>query len=175
VTLLYDEATSTSLSQYWRVRPERGEVYALRIARMLAGQLKAVSVEIPSFVTLSSQSGRFGVTITNRLDQAVTVGVDFNSRSGRFTLPDIEPIAVGPGERRTVLVNASVTDVAVDKVTARLTTASGDHFGPAATFTLRTSVLGVVIWIALGTGAGFILLVVLRQSLRRVRSGRATQ
>ncbi len=175
VTLFYDEVTTTALSQYWRARPGRGQAYARRSARALAGQLQSVSVEIPTFVTLSSQSGRFGITITNRLDQAVTVGVDFDSGSGRFTLPDVAPIAIGPGERRTILVSASVTDVAVDQVTAHLTTVSGDHFGPAATFTLRTSVLGVVIWIALGAGAGFVLLVVLRRSVRRVRTGRATR
>lgn len=175
VELFYDEATSIALSQRWRPRPRRGEVYARRSARALADELASVSVEIPPFVTLSSQSGQFGITITNGLDEAVTVGVDFDSGSGRFTLPDVEPIAVGPGERRTVRVSASVTDVAVDEVTARLTTVDGNSFGPPTRFTLRTSVLGVAIWIALGAGAGFVLLVVLRRSVRRVRTSRSGQ
>ena len=173
--LFYDEVAATALSQRWRARPQRAQAYARRNARALVDELNAVSVEIPSFVTLSSRSGSFGVTISNGTEQPVTVGVDFDSGGDRFTLPDVDAIRVGAGERRTVLVDASVTEVAVDEVTARLTTASGSHFGRPTTFTLRTSVLGVVIWVALGAGAGFVLLVFLRQSLRRSRTSRAAE
>lgn len=170
--LFYDEVTATTISQRWRSQPEIAERFGRRSARNLAEQLGSVSVEIPSYVTLSSDSGSFGVTINNGMQQAATVGVDFKSRTGRFSLPDIEPIAIGAGESRTVLVDASVSKVALDVVTARLVTLEGSTFGPPTRFTLRTSPLGVVIWIALGTGAAFVLLVVARRSLRQRRAGR---
>ncbi len=168
-----DKAASVAISHRWRDQPRRGAAYARRTARSLVEDLRSVSVEVPSFVTLSSRSGRFGITITNQLDSAVSVGVDFDA--GRFTLPDISPLRIGAGERRTVLVSASVTDVAVAQVRARLTTVDGSQFGRPATFTLRTSTLGVAIWIALGAGAGFVVLLVLRRSWRQARSSRVAR
>lgn len=170
--LRYDEVTATAISQRWRSQPELAERFGRRSARSLAEQLGSVSVEIPSFVTLSGDSGSFGVTINNGMDQAVTVGVGFKSDTGRFSLPNIEPVAIGAGESRTVLVDASVSEVAVGEVTARLVTVERSTFGSPTRFTLRTSPLGVVIWIALGAGAGFVLLVVARRSLRQRRTRR---
>ena len=170
--LRYDEVTATAISQRWRSQPELAERFGRRSARSLAEQLGSVSVEIPSFVTLSGDSGSFGVTINNGMGQAVTVGVGFKSDTGRFSLPNIEPVAIGAGESRTVLVDASVSEVAVGEVTARLVTVERSTFGSPNRFTLRTSPLGVVIWIALGAGAGFVLLVVARRSLRQRRTRR---
>ncbi len=170
--LFYDEVTATAISQRWRSQSEIAERFGRRSARSLAEQLSSVSVEIPSYVTLSGDSGSFGVTINNRMDQAVTVGVNFKSDTGRFSLPGVDPIAIGAGESRTVLVDAAISEVALDQVTARLVTVEGSTFGPPTRFTLRTSPLGVVIWIALGTGAGFVLLVVARRSLRQRRARR---
>jgi hypothetical protein len=169
--LFYDELTATAISQRWRGQPDLAERFGRRSARSLAEQLRSVSVEIPSYVTLSSDSGSFGVTINN-LNRAVTVGVDFRSNSGTFSLPGIEPVAIGAGESRTILVDAAISEVALDQVTARLVTVEGSTFGPPTRFTLRTSPLGVVIWIALATGAGFVFLVVARRSLRQRRASR---
>jgi hypothetical protein len=168
--LFFDEATATAISQRWRGQPDLAERFGQRSAGSLSEQLGSVSVEIPSYVTLSSDSGSFGVTINNGMDQAVTVGVDFTSDSGTFRLPSVLPVAIGAGESRTVLVDASISEVALDRVTARLVTVEGSKFGPPSRFTLRTSPLGVVIWIALGAGAGFVLLVVARRSLQQRRT-----
>ncbi len=45
----------------------------MRSRAWIAGQLGSIEVDAPRAVTLSSSSGRFAATITNRLDQPVTV------------------------------------------------------------------------------------------------------
>ncbi len=171
-TLFYDEVTAMAISQQWRTKLGGAERFVQDSVRALATSLSSVSVEIPPYVTLTSDSGSFGVTINNRIDQAITVGVIFDSARGQLTLPDLEPISIGAGESRTVLVDASIPELAAELVTARLVTTEKNEFGRAATFTVRTSPLGVAIWIALGAGAGFVLLVVARRSWRQRRTDR---
>jgi hypothetical protein len=171
-TLFYDEVTTTAVSQQWRTKLRGAERFVHDSMQALATNLGSVSVEIPAYVTLSSDSGSFGVTINNQIDQAITVGVVFHSASGQLDLPEVKPITIGAGESRTVLVDASVPDLALDRMEARLVTTEDSVFGRSTTFTLRTSPLGVAIWIALGAGAGFVLLVVARRSWRQRRTGR---
>jgi len=52
---------------------------------------------------------------------------------------------------------------------------NGRTFGRPATFNLRSSVVGAVIWIAFGAGGLFLVLLVVRRLGRRIVASRRSQ
>ncbi len=168
----YEEAAALAVSEYWRSDPATGQALANQALQDVTGQLAGITVEGPDFVTLSSTSGRFPITITNGLEEPVSVGVRITADDGSMSFDDIGPVDLRRGESTTFTVRTKAADVGVIGVSARLTTPTGRPFGPAAKFTLRTSVVGVVVWIALGTAAGLVVLAVARSVRRRGRTPR---
>ena len=92
----------------------------------LVSELHRVSLDGPAFVTLSSSRGRFGVTITNGLDQPVTVGVRVSAAADGLMFDTGDPVTVGPGERQTVTVDTQVGDNRVTRARAYLVTPGGE-------------------------------------------------
>ncbi len=171
----YEQSAALLTGAHWRTDPVGAQAVAQATASALSAQLDRVSVTSPDFVTLSSSSGRFPVTITNGLDRPVTVGVSFDDDSGILQIDDVRPIAIPPHQSETTTVDVNAPGIGVTGVTASLVTPAGQSFGTPATFTLRSSVVGVVIWIAMGAAAAFMLLVIVRRVVRRVRSPRAAR
>ena len=165
----YDQAVALSVSEYWRTAPATAQALADASLSSLAKQLDGIVVEGPEFVTLSSSSGRFPITVTNTLDQPVTVGVRITADDGSMAFDDIAPVNLRGQESTTFTVQTRAADIGVIGVTASLTTRNGKPFGQRATFSLRTSAVGVVVWIVLGVAAGLIVLAVARQLRRRSR------
>lgn len=166
-----DQAVAAAVSEYWRSDPDTGEAIAGDALRDLGKQLNLVTVDGPDFVTLSSDSGRFPITITNDLDRPVRVGVRITADDGSMTFDDIGPVDLRRNDSTTFTVRTTASDVGVIAVKATLTTPTGRPFGKPATFSLRTSAVGVIVWIALGAAAVLVGLAVVRSLRRRDRGG----
>lgn len=166
-----DQAVAAAVSEYWRNDPDTGEALAADALRDLGKRLNLVTVDGPDFVTLSSDSGRFPITITNDLDRPVRVGVRITADDGSMTFDDIGPVDLRRNDSTTFTVRTTASDVGVIAVKATLTTPTGRPFGKPATFSLRTSAVGVIVWIALGAAAVLVGLAVVRSLRRRGRGG----
>ena len=73
--------------------------------RWIEDRLGQVSVSAPRAVTLSSDSGRFQATVTNNLDQPVTVALDAVS-DDQLGIQGPQRVDVGAGKRAAVLLTA---------------------------------------------------------------------
>jgi hypothetical protein len=170
VLSFYDESAALTISEQWRADPDASQEMADRTIAQLDRQLGGVSIEAPEFVTLSSSSGQFPLTITNDLPWPITVGVQLEAEDGGLVIEQDEPIDVDPQQSTTVNVRVDAKDVAVSEVTARLTTPKGRPFGEPVTFKIRSSVVGVVIWVALGAAGAIVVLAIGRRIRRSSRS-----
>jgi hypothetical protein len=103
----------------------------------------------------------------------VTVGVRITADDGSMTFADIRPVDLRRDESTTLTVRTQAAEVGVIGVTATLTTPSGRAFGQPATISLRTSVVGVVVWVALAAAVTLVGLAVIRRLRRRDRGGGA--
>jgi uncharacterized protein DUF6049 len=164
----YDQSASLTVSDQWRSDPDVAQEIADRTITGLDRQIGRVTIAAPEFVTLSSSSGRFPLTITNDLTWPVRVGVQLKAEDGLDIRMD-EPIDVEPQQSTTVNVQVNAEDVGVTEVTARLTTPNGRPFGEPVSFSMRSSVVGTVIWIAFGAAGAIVLLAVGRR-IKRSRS-----
>ncbi len=135
------------------------------------GVLSRVRIQAPRGVTLSSSSGSFAATVTNQLDQPVTVSVVGRSDAGLEVVPP-EPVTLGPRSRTTLLLETRVTTQRVHDVTLLVTDAEGDPIGPSDELAVRSSQVGDVIWVIMGTGAGLLFLAIIVRLVRRVRTAR---
>ena len=171
----YDRAAALTVSSHQGGDPlgaaERADTVADQFDRLLG----EVAVEGPDFVTLSSDSGSFPVTVTNNLPRPITVGLTLSDSANilRFDELPLETIDAGDSAQLTLEVGAP--DLGVTAVTARLVAPNGRTFGTPATFNLRSSVVGAVIWIAFGAGGLFLVLLVVRRLGRRIVASRRSQ
>jgi hypothetical protein len=78
-------------------------------------------------------------------------------------------VTVGPGERQTVIVDARVGGNRVTSARAYLVAPGGERFGQKLSFSVRTSVVGVVIWVVVGVAALLLLVAIVRRIVLRVR------
>lgn len=169
-TAYYEQTAALSVSQHWRDEREAGTLTAVAQVRRLDARLGKVSVQATPYNTLPGRSGRFPITIRNGLSSPVTVGVHLESTNPSLRIDDVAPSRIGAGQSRTVTVTADVGDVSNSAVVARLTTSSGATFGTPMRFSVRSSAVGTVIWVALGA-AGVLLAAALgRRFLRRRRT-----
>ncbi len=152
------------------VQPRLIQSVTDRVTRLLRG----VRLTGPSFVTLSSSRGTFPLTVTNELDRTVTISVQVQtmpagSTSGRARFETAGQFTVAPGQRDTVSVEARVEQPGVTSAAASVATADGRPFGAPLAFSLRTSVVGVVIWGILGIACAVLVLAIIRRLLGRGR------
>jgi hypothetical protein len=161
-------ASSTSA----RRRPHAAALLARDTTRQLRFLMEKVRIDGPSFVTMSSEEGTFAVTIVNDLDATVTVGIKAQSVGGSSALlidsPD--PVDIGPGQRASVRLRASTQDIGVHSVTLMPTNGDGEPLGNLTRFSVRSSKVGLVIWVIMGAGAAILFVTVGIRVTRRVRA-----
>lgn len=148
-----------------------------RTATSVRRELRGVRVSGSDFVLLSGTRGRFPLTISNDLERPVTVSVRVIGADGE-PLPDTRlssgpTLDIGPGQRDTVTVETRVGDAGVTSAQAYLVTARGRRFGVPLSFTVRTTVVGTVIWGVLGAAGALLLFAIARRLVRRLRRRRA--
>ena len=170
------EVTKQSLngiSYAGRLHPDATRASLDRSRAWIEGQLGAVGVEAPPGVTLSSANGRFAATLTNKLDQPVEVGLQALTDDA-LEISGPTSVAIGAGDRTTVLLNASTDTVGVHQVTLVVTDLSGTPLGASDDMTIRSAQVSQVIWVILGGGAALLFGAIAVRLFRRVRAARVT-
>jgi hypothetical protein len=168
-----DEALA-NVSYNARSQPLRTRGASQRSKDWIDVRLGSVQIEAPKAVILSSGSGRFSATVTNDLDQPVTVRIKaVPDPLLRVSVPaaDIE-LGPGPDARTTVLLNASSPAIGVRNVTLTLTDTEGASLGSKDTLPIRSNRVSNVIWLILGTGIALLLGAIVVRLFRRVRVAR---
>lgn len=155
------------LSIGWRKDLEGGVEAAQAFAASSAASLALITVEGPPAVTLSSSEGSFPVTITNDSDEPIRVGLRLDSSNPRLEVPDVEPLDVEAGERRTLTVAANVGTQSSSTFTAQMVTADGSEFGDPAVFNVRSSRVGAAVWVAMGVAFVVVVLALARRFVLR--------
>ena len=170
-------AKSAMLASSYRARDHRH--FSVATARGATAQvrslLRQVRIEAPSFVTMSSKEGPFGITVVNDLDEAVTVGVNARTGLSDVAIPSPELVSLGPGQRASVRLRATSEDIGVHSVTLVPVNSEGQSLGSSTQFNIRTSQVGMVIWVIMGAAAGVLFLTSGVRIVRRVRSSRSRE
>jgi hypothetical protein len=136
--------------------------------------LVQVSVRGPSFVTMSGDKGEFDVTIVNGLDQPVTVGLEATAPDARLSLSTPDPIELAPRGRGAMRIDATATDIGIHRVTLQPVTTEGVAVGERTTLSIRSSQVGLILWIVMGVVGTLLFLLVAIRIVRRVRQRRRT-
>ncbi|HEX4977050.1 MAG TPA: DUF6049 family protein [Nocardioides sp.] len=159
-------------SYHARSRPGAARQRVRATTARVRRTMQLVDVDGPPFVMMSSETGPIAVTVVNNLEEPVTVRLEARtSREDlRITVPD--PVTLEPGQRAPVRMRAEATAIGVHEVTLRATTADGDPLGSQVQFNVRTSNVGIVIWLVMGVGGGLLLAAIVWRIVRRVRDRR---
>ncbi len=173
VDATYSREVAGLLGVRWRSDPPLGISVANNLGSRAVDELAKIQIEGPPSVTLSSSSGGFPLTIINATSHDVRVGVDLDSSNPALDVPAVKPVNIAAGERQTLTVNIDLGQQSTTQLTASLTTAEGDPIGTPAVFNVRSSQIGVVLWVAIGL-AGVLVLVALFRRFHRRRNGSST-
>ena len=162
-------------SSLWsRPRPGVATERAVAARLRVQGWLDAIVVRGPAFVTMSSETGTFQVTVVNGLDQRVVVGLRATVPGGDLQLSTPEPIELPPNGRGAMRIDARATDIGVHLVTLQPVSTEGTPLGEPTQVSIRSSRVGFILWIVMGVGATALLVAITLRIWRRVRKRRRT-
>jgi DNA-directed RNA polymerase subunit K/omega len=167
-----DEALGTT-SYSARTKPIINRASADQSRTWINDRLRQVSVAGPRAVTLSSSSGRFQATITNDLDQPVTVALDAKA-DGKLTIDGPRRVEVAANNRQAVLLTARTDENGIHQVTLFLTDKRGTPLGGTTGLTIRSAQVSNVIWLFLATGLALLFGAIGVRLFRRIRNARRT-
>lgn len=117
--------------------------------------LGRITVEVPSAITLASETGRFSARVVNGLDQTIEVVVRAGGGRG-ITVDSSEPLTVPAGGSTTVLLDTRLELLGVYDVEVAVADVDGTALGTPTTTRLRSAAVSDVIWIVIGVA--FVLL-----------------
>ncbi len=167
----FEQRLATAGSSTWEAQPKRGAALIRRDIRAMAEQVSKVTVTGPAFVALSSQSGRFPLTLTNGLDVGVTVDVDVVAQNPALKVESVDAVQLGPGQRRVIEILTTSEGSGVTQVRARLATSTNRAFGRPWDFNVRATKIGVVIWVFMGVLGAALFSTAGVRIVRRIRAG----
>jgi hypothetical protein len=156
-------------SAAWSSQPARGAALIRQRARDMAEDLAKVTVSGPAFVAMSSNTGRFPLTIFNGLDSPVTVKISVNPLNKALQISSLPELRLEAGESRDLEVESRADRSGLTQVRARLSTVNDRSFGRPFSFNIRTTQIGVAIWVAMGIGMAALLLSAGRRLYVRAR------
>ena len=162
--------TDTSYSA--RLRPETAILSATRSRRWIETRLRSVRIDAPKAVILSGGSGRFAATITNDLDQPVTVRINALPDPPLDVTVPADSVDIAADSRATVLLNASSSALGIRNVTLALTDVKDVPLGSSDELPIRSNQVSNVIWLILGTGVALLFGAIVVRLFRRVRAAR---
>jgi hypothetical protein len=169
---LFDQVLAAAGTSLWR-DDDQARIFANdRNSRVATRELRRVRVTGPTFVALSSASGRFPLTITNGLAVSVTVQVVARAANPAVTIDPIERLVLDPGQRRDIEVTARSKGSGLTGVRVRLMTTTSRPVGRAWNFSIRSTQLGTAIWVVMGVGAAILFTAAARRIYLRVKEGR---
>ncbi len=154
-----------------RVSRSLAQASLLRSTAWIEERLGSVSIDAPRGVTLSGETGGFSATISNRLDQPVTVSV--TAASDQLDIAPVEPVQIAARSRTTIPLSASTRVPGVHNVTLLLTDADGRPLGSVDRLPIRSAQVSGIIWAIMGVGAFLLFGTIAMRLVRRVRGARA--
>ncbi len=167
-TAVAEQALATA-SYGARQLPVRSRAAARLSRDWIDRRMGSVEITSPSGVTLAGDSGDFGATVENGLDQPVVVDLLPETDDGAITIEPIAPVRIAPGARTSLNLTATSTDVGVHNVRLVLTDRAGRPLGGHAEVTIRSAQVSGVIWLIIGSGVGLLFLAIIVRLIRRVR------
>ena len=165
-----DQALGT-VSYYARTRPIENRASADGSRVWIESRLGRVHIEAPRAVTLSSSSGRFQATVTNDLDQPVTVTIDARADE-RLTIDGPARIEVAANRRVAVLLTARTNENGIHEVTLVVADKRGTPLGATTGLTVRSAQVSNVIWLFVAIGCALLFGAIGVRLFRRVRNAR---
>jgi hypothetical protein len=169
----YERSIGTSASVHWRRTPALGGGISTAQTAAVRKSLDSVDIQTSSFVTLSSSSGRFPVTITNGLASGINVGLSVSSADAALGITAVRPVLVQSQQRTTITVTARAERIGLTSVTVRPVTANGRPFGQAEVISVRATQYGLVGWLIVGVGVTVLFATSALRIARRLRARRA--
>lgn len=158
----------------WRDAEQRAGSLISEMNGVVDDQIDQVELEPRQPVTLSSDTGRFPLTVSNDGSHAVRVRVRvevLRERSdGRLSFKKIQQIRVDEDRKQTVSVEAHAYGGEVIRVEAKLSTPNGTELPSSQPFDVRVSAYGQVGWVVIGLGAGLLFVAAGLRVIRRIRS-----
>lgn len=173
-TIDLNEQLGLAGSSAWKWKPRAGEAMIREHASALAAEIAKVTVTGPTFVALSSQSGRFPLTVTNGLDEPIMVRLNVKPQNPALKIEPIDVLELAAGQRRDVQVISRTDGSGVTQVRVRLSTLDDRPFGAPWNFNVRATQFGLVIWIAMGAGAAVLFGAAALRIYARIRESRAS-
>jgi hypothetical protein len=150
---------------------ERTRITTDRVRRTM----QLVDIDGPGFVMMSSETGPISVTVVNNLDEPVTVRLEARTGRDGLKISAPEPRTLGPGQRAPIRLRAVSTSIGVHQVSLVATTEDGAQIGSQVQFTVRTSNVGMVIWVVMGVAGAVLFVMIGFRILRRVRAYRSRE
>jgi hypothetical protein len=137
-----------------------------------ADRLGRVDISVPRFVILGSTEGSFAMTVTNRLDRPIRLGVRA-STSGGLDIRAAKTIKVPQSSSRTVNLEAHTTEPGVHSLVLVVTDAEGHPVRKSEDISIRSRDVGWVIWLIMGSGGGLLLAAIALRWRKRLRKDAA--
>lgn len=171
----YSAAIMRAQSATWRSDIDTGDALVRSIGQQLHEQIGLVRVLSTGTVTLSGDTGKVPVTIANDLDRAITVGVTLvGTPAARLSADAVTEIAIEPGKKTSVEIQARVIGGRELPVRVQLLTPEGADFGtPAGITVVSTAYARAASWVV-AAAFGAILIFVVIGVIRRITTARAS-
>lgn len=161
-----DRELASAVSVRWRSVPERAVRSAEQQAVERNGSLAGIEVLGPETVTLSSSQGSFPLTVNNPTRLPISVSILLTPGNPALSSNRLDPIDVAPGERRTV--NADIDLGRQNSTTITAQAMAGDRpVGSEASFNVRSSQVGTIVWVAMGVAVAGVVFAMSRRFRRR--------
>jgi hypothetical protein len=161
-------------STHARSYPDRARARTRQISEQVHARLSQVYIEGSPLVTMSSETGNFSVTLVNGLEEPVTVGIEAETGSEELEIRSPDLVSLGAGQRATVRLPVRATDIGVHSVRLVPTTADGRPLDRSTVIKVRSSQVGLVIWLVMGVGAAVFVAAIVMRIVRRVRARKRT-
>lgn len=172
----FDDGLLRLLSSAWRADPTGARSQRESLLSTVQRTMARVHIasHADSLVTLTSHSGIVPVTVTNDLDTPVTIVVEIDPDQHLVVKSGRVEQTVAAHRQVPIDVRASAQTSGVFRLTVRLATKSGRHYGSAVPLRVRSTAYGSTALLITGGATAVLLLTVVVRLIRRARAARRT-
>ncbi len=139
----YQHALWRLESAAWRGEGPRALAAAADLRVAIRTERARVHV-LPAAVTLAARSGRIPVTITNDLDQSVTVGLSVQPNNRRLAVGRLPRLVIGPNHKQQLLIPATALANGLVLLEVQLRTPAGTAYGSPVVVRVSVAQYGTV-------------------------------
>lgn len=158
-------------SAAWRLGGQTGDLALQRVSDALATASTGVAVAVPqSLVSMLAEEGVIPLSLTNTLEETVTVHVHVRPGQAILRVEDTPDVTLAPGQSETVRV--PVTAVANGQTTLTVTVTSPDGAPMAQTSRFTVRVRAEWESVGLGIAAAALAVLLVLGLIRTIRRGR---